>query len=103
MLFRTNGNTCFPKSLADLGNGIEERVIGIKSQAGKDIWLFGGALLASSILNNGFVDEMQLSIHPLIIGKGKPLFTMIESRKSFELTNTVTYSTGLVQLSYRKV
>ena len=100
----------FSRSLADfgpdgeiIGNGFEERVVEMKSQAGKDIWLFGGALLTSSFLNKGFVDEMQLSIHPLILGKGKPLFSMIASRKSFELTNTVTYSTGLVQLSYRKV
>jgi dihydrofolate reductase len=53
------------------------------------------------LLNAGFVDEMQLSVHPILLGKGKPLFGEIKKRIHFKLIDTKTYSTGLVQLIYQ--
>ena len=40
----------------------------------KDIWLLGGGEIVSILLNAGLVDEIILSIHPIILGKGVPLF-----------------------------
>jgi dihydrofolate reductase len=72
----------------------------IKKQKGKDIWLFGGASLTTSLMNLGLVDELWLSVHPLILGSGKPLFQNIEGSIPLTLLDTKTYSTGLVSLSY---
>jgi len=55
------------------GNLIEE-VKKIKSQPGKDIWLYGGASLTYSLINLDLVDEMALAVHPILLGAGKPLF-----------------------------
>ena len=79
---------------------IEKEVRRIKNEPGKDIWLFGGASLTSSMLNLGLVDELWLSVHPLILGSGKPLFSNIKNRIPLTLTDTKTYSSGLVSLTY---
>jgi dihydrofolate reductase len=52
----------------------------IRSQ-GRDIWLVGGADIISILLNAGLVDEIILSIHPIILGSGIiPLFKDIQGR-----------------------
>lgn len=75
-------------------------VSAIKNQDGKSIWLFGGASLLSSFMANGLVDEFLLSVHPVLLGGGKPLFQSIKARTGLQLTETVPYSSGLVQLRY---
>lgn len=83
-----------------ISRNVEEKVNTIKNQKGKDIWLFGGAGLISSFMNYGLVDELQLAVHPLLLGAGKSLFEGIKERIAFKLADTRTYSTGLVQLFY---
>lgn len=86
---------------AILVNGdTEAEVKKIKNAPGKDIWLFGGASLTTSLLNLGLVDEISLAVHPIILGGGKPLFSDINNRVPLTLTDTKTYSTGLVSLTY---
>ncbi len=72
----------------------------LKQQQGKDIWLFGGASLTSSLLQAGLVDEFLLAIHPVILGEGKALFTGIDKRIWLKLTESKTYESGLVQNRY---
>ena len=80
---------------------IGEEVRRIKAQPGKDIWLFGGAALTTALLNERLLDEISLAIHPIILGGGKPLFQDIKDRVALELTETKSYSTGLVSLTYK--
>ena len=79
---------------------IAEQIKAIKNQAGKDIWLFGGAALTSSLMNLGLIDEFWLSVHPVVLGSGKPLFKDISERKNLKLLDVKTYSSGLVSLVY---
>ncbi|MCW3117381.1 MAG: bifunctional deaminase-reductase domain protein [Chitinophagaceae bacterium] len=79
---------------------IKERVEEIKDEDGKDIWLFGGAGLTTSLMNLGLVDELSLAVHPILLGMGKPLFSDIKDRINLALVNTKTYSSGLVSLTY---
>jgi dihydrofolate reductase len=79
---------------------IKTEVEKIKSEKGKDIWLFGGAALTTSLLNLGLVDEISLAVHPLMLSAGKPLFHNIAQRINWNLLDTKTYSTGLVSLTY---
>jgi dihydrofolate reductase len=86
---------------AILINGdIETEVKRIKNEPGKDIWLFGGASLTTTLLNLDLVDEISLAVHPIILGSGKHLFSDINRRVHLTLTDTKTYSTGLVSLTY---
>ena len=72
----------------------------IKKEKGKDIWLFGGAGLTTSLINLGLVDELSLAVHPILLGHGKPLFNNIKDRIKLTLVDTKSYSTGLVSLTY---
>jgi dihydrofolate reductase len=46
----------------------------LKDQHGKNIWLIGGGEINTTLLNAGLIDEMILTIIPIILGKGIPLF-----------------------------
>lgn len=70
------------------------------NQEGGDIWLFGGANLISSFMNAGLISDYILSVHPVILGGGKPLFQQINQRAELLHTGTETYPGGLVQLKY---
>jgi dihydrofolate reductase len=87
-------------------DNIKEEVEKIKndssaSSESKDIWLFGGAGLTTSLINLGLVDEFSLAVHPIILGAGKPLFSNINGRIHLKLIDSKTYSTGLARLKYQ--
>jgi dihydrofolate reductase len=88
-----------PPADVKLVRGMDE-VQDIISQPGKDIWLYGGAELTTAFINAGLVDELWLSVHPILLGSGKPLFQNILGRKHLKLTECKTYDTGLVSLKY---
>lgn len=76
------------------------RVKQIKAEEGKNIWLYGGAELTSVLVSEGMVDELWLSVHPILLGSGKPLFTGLKSRVELKLVENKQYETGLVSLKY---
>jgi dihydrofolate reductase len=80
---------------------IVEKVNEIKNQPGKDIWLYGGSSLITTFINLGLVDEFRLSIHPVILGEGKPLFIDINQKQDLKLVQSKQFSSGVVQLCYR--
>jgi dihydrofolate reductase len=67
---------------------------------GKDIWLLGGGEIVSIFLNADLVDELILSIHPIILGNGIPLFNTIRKRVNLRLIESIPFASGLVQLHY---
>jgi len=83
-----------------INQDIKQRVIDIKSKPGKDIWLFGGAKLVTFFLNEKLIDELWLAVVPVILGKGKPLFSDINQRTYFTLAE-VTPKVGYVSLRYQ--
>ncbi|MCM3569803.1 dihydrofolate reductase family protein [Neobacillus mesonae] len=83
-----------------INDNILEEVNKLKNKSGKDIWLYGGASLITTFINLGLVDEFRLSVHPVILGEGKPLFIDLKQRLNLKLVNTRTFSTGVVQLIY---
>jgi len=83
-----------------INDHIAEEVNKLKNRPGKDIWLYGGASLITTFINLGLVDEYRLSVHPVILGGGKPLFTDIQQRMNLKAVHTRTFSSGVVQLIY---
>ena len=79
---------------------LKEEVNKIKKAEGKDIAVFGGAELVSSLINLNLIDELQLAIVPVILGVGKPFFIKIKERKIFALKDVKAYESGLVVLNY---
>lgn len=72
----------------------------LKNQPGGDIWLYGGAGLITTFVNEGLVDEFRLSVHPVVLGEGKPLFTDVRERLDLKLAGTRSFPSGVVQLIY---
>jgi dihydrofolate reductase len=83
-----------------VSGNIKQEVEKIKSEPGKDIWLFGGASLITTLMNEKLVDEISMAVHPILLGAGKPLFIDITGRIPLKLVNTQTYNTGLVTMAY---
>ena len=83
-----------------LKGDIKSEVGKIKKKKGKDIWLFGGADLISSLMNLQLVDEIILAVHPVILGSGKALFSDIAERTWLTLTDHKIYPNGLAFLMY---
>ncbi|MFL0363898.1 dihydrofolate reductase family protein [Pseudobacillus sp. 179-B 2D1 NHS] len=83
-----------------INDHILEEVNKLKNQPGKDIWLYGGSSLIATFVNLGLVDEFRLSVHPVVLGEGKPLFGDIEERLNLKMVDTRTFSSGVVQLIY---
>ena len=78
---------------------IEEEVLELKQQPGKDI-LVGSRSLIIQLMNLNLIDELQLCIHPVIEGKGLPLFENINDRTVLTLLKTKTFGGGAVILYY---
>jgi dihydrofolate reductase len=91
------------KDIVFVSEDIADFVKRLKSEKGKDIWLVGGGELAHSFFKRDLVDEMVLSLHPIMLAKGISLFRESDSRHSLRLLKCQAYSTGLVQLHYARV
>jgi dihydrofolate reductase len=77
------------------------RVIALKEQPGKDIWLFGGGHLFRSLLELGLVDTVEPAIVPVLLGGGIPLLPSPSARMRLDLTEHRVYGkTGTVLLQY---
>jgi dihydrofolate reductase len=79
--------------------GIDE-IVALKQQPGKDIYLVGGARTTASLIDAGLVDELRLTVHPLIAGEGKALFATTVGRRELELRKVQQLQGGRVSLIY---
>jgi dihydrofolate reductase len=77
-----------------------EFVRSLKNESGKDIWLFGGGILAASLLRERLVDEISVAIQPILLGSGIPLFPDIGMQVDLQLLDCKTYNNGIVGLKY---
>jgi dihydrofolate reductase len=75
----------------------------LRKKKGKDIWLAGGGELARDFLKEDLVDELYLGIVPILIGEGIPLFAAGFPQREFTLTESKTYSGGLIALKYQRM
>ncbi|MBL7858827.1 MAG: dihydrofolate reductase [Cyclobacteriaceae bacterium] len=82
---------------------IKEKILEIKQKMNGNIWLYGGSKLITTILNLGLVDEYKLAVHPVILGKGIPLFKDINERISLKLLDTQQSTSGVIVLNYEAV
>lgn len=77
----------------------------IFNENGKNIWLVGGGKLNSVFLKENLIDEIILSIAPVVIGNGIKLFKEINSNflLQFQLEKSETFKSGFVQITYKKI
>jgi len=78
---------------------IKEEVLELRKQAGENI-LVGSPGLIAVFTQLGLVDEYQLTVQPIILGSGLPLFKNIKDRVNLKLFETKTFGCGAVTLFY---
>ena len=83
------------------GGDLAELVGGVRTKKGLNIYCDGGAELVDGLLRQGLIDEMILSVVPVLLGGGTPLFREGRQMEEMALVGSRTYETGLVQLHYR--
>tara|TARA_R110000796_G_scaffold71409_3_gene162018 strand:+ start:5370 stop:5921 length:552 start_codon:yes stop_codon:yes gene_type:complete len=87
--------TFYTGSLTDL-------VKQLKSENGKNIYCDGGAEVINELLKNDFIDELIISIIPVLLGNGTRLFKDGRSEQLLEFVTAKTFDTGLIQLHYNR-
>lgn len=86
-----------------LKGSIGDFVTELQQKASKDIWLVGGGQLITSFINEDLLDKMILTLIPQVIGEGIPLFAHKPMHTNWRLTQTATFDTGVVSLTYEKI
>ncbi len=82
------------------GNVVDE-LTRLKQQPGKNLSITGSATLVRSLLRDRLLDELQLLVHPIVVGRGKRLFADDGERVALTLVNARTFSTGVLHLTYQ--
>jgi dihydrofolate reductase len=80
---------------------VPEEIQELKAQPGGDLAL-GGADIAAAFLRHDLIDEFRLYVHPVVIGRGKPLFQPSDTRVGLQLAETRTFGNGVVLLHYQR-
>jgi dihydrofolate reductase len=78
-----------------------QEIQNMKSQAGKDLAIFGSANLISTIMDE--IDEHRVMINPVLLGNGSPLFKNTGEKVDLTLVNSRTFASGNVLLTYKPV
>ncbi len=79
-----------------------ELVERLKREDGKGIYCDGGAEVIDSLLRHGLVDELIISIIPVLLGDGTRLFKDGRPEQALEFISAKAFDTGLTQLHYRR-
>ncbi|HSE39660.1 MAG TPA: dihydrofolate reductase family protein [Acidobacteriota bacterium] len=78
---------------------IKEEVLELKQQTGKNIFVGSPSLIVAS-MQLDLIDEYQLSVQPIVLGSGLPLFKNIKDRIDLKLLKTKTFGCGAVTFYY---
>ncbi|NDV17450.1 dihydrofolate reductase [Muricauda sp. TY007] len=87
--------TFYTGSLVDL-------VERLKAKSGKHIYCDGGAEVINELLKNDLIDELIISVVPVLLGNGTRLFQDGRPEQLLEFVTAKTFETGLVQLKYKR-
>lgn len=77
-----------------------EEIARLKQQPGKDIGVAGGASFAQSLSRDCLIDEYRLTVHPVVLGKGLPLFA---APLKLKLVSSKAFASGVLFLVYQLV
>lgn len=80
-----------------------EKINALKNETGGDIIVYGGGKFVASLLKANLIDELNLFINPVAIGKGMPIFSEIESQQKYALESAKQFVCGITVLTYTKL
>jgi dihydrofolate reductase len=72
----------------------------IKAEAGEGMAILGSGSIVSQLTEHHLIDEYQIVVNPVVLGKGRTMFDGIKESVSLKLTNSRTFGNGNVLLCY---
>jgi dihydrofolate reductase len=81
---------------------LENGIVGLKQQSGKEILAHGGAGFAQALAILDLVDEYRLIVHPVALGRGLPLFSQLSKPLDLELLSSTVFESGSVAQVYSR-
>ena len=87
---------------AVLRGDVVSEVSALKQEIDGDIVVYASIQLARALLQHDLVDEVRLTLYPVVLGEGERLFADITSKKPLRLASTRTIGNGLVYLAYQR-
>ena len=75
----------------------------LKNEPGNGIAILGSGSIVSQLAPAGLIDEYQVMVNPIVLGKGRPLFAGIQDTLNLKLTKTRAFGNGKVFLCYQPV
>jgi len=73
----------------------------LSAAAGKNVWVMGGGVVAAQFADAGLLDELKLTIVPVVLGSGKRLLPLVNPTAPLELAHTTPFANGAIELVYR--
>lgn len=83
-----------------IADNLERELRTLRSQSGRDIWLFGGGEFFRSVWNLGHVDSVETAIVPILLGGGLSLLPTPAVKRQLKLRSQRVYGSGIVLLEY---
>jgi dihydrofolate reductase len=87
----------------DLGTDVMEGIRRVKSTDGPDLIVWGSSTLTSPLLGQGLVDEVVLSVYPVLLGRGKRFFSDSADPRELALVGTKATPSGVLINTYRHI
>ena len=81
-------------------NGLVEEVRKMKNEAGEDMVILGSGSIVSQLSEDRLIDEYQMVVNPIVLGKGRTMFEGLTKRLPMKRTSTRTFENGNVLLCY---
>ena len=78
----------------------DDTVTALRAERGRDIWLFGGGVLAASLLEAGLLDQVEVSVMPVLLGGGPRLVAVGAPRTPLKLAKSRSSPSGILDLEY---
>ena len=88
------------KNTKIIKDNIADEITMLKNKKGKNLMIFGSPSVCQTFMNLGLVDELRLTINPVILAEGKPLFKNIDHKSNLKLLNTKLFKNGNIAVHY---
>jgi len=82
---------------------VEEEINKLKQKQGKDMVILGSPRFAHYLMQLDLIDEYKITISPVLIGSGLPLFQGIQEKTNLKLIENKTFTSGAIGLHYQKI
>ncbi|MFD1938746.1 MULTISPECIES: dihydrofolate reductase family protein [Nonomuraea] len=97
----TTLNTVAWQNSTLISGTVADELTKLKQQPGRNITISGSPTLVRSLLHDDVLDELQLLVHPVVLGHGRRLFEEDGLNKSLRLADSEVFKTGVVHLTYQ--